>query len=117
MLTRFFDKHVKLRIAVQLLLDVMPMLLMIGGVEAFAAGLGPIRPAAVEGLMSLGLILFLIGTAPVFALSVWLAKDMAEFEIWPFWGKVSLMLRCFSAAPAIISVYLLLLLLCWVFGL
>lgn len=28
MLTRFFDKHMKLRIAVQLLLDVMPMLFL-----------------------------------------------------------------------------------------
>ena len=117
MLTRFFDKHMKLRIVVQLMLDVAPMVLMIGGIEAFGVALGPIRPAAIEGLMTLGLILFLVGTAPVFALSIWLAKDLVEFEIWPFWGKVSLVLRCFSAAPAIISVYLSLLLVSWALGL
>lgn len=117
MLTRFFDKHMKLRVAVQLLLDVAPMLLMIGGIEAFGAALGPIRPAVVEGMMTMGLILFLVGTAPMFALSIWLAKGMVEFEIRPFWGKVSLVLRCFSAAPAIISVYLSLMLICWALGL
>lgn len=101
----FFDRHMKLRIVLQIFLDVLPMLL-------FAVGFSAVREVMTTrwyygmdtSMITAGLLVFAVGTVPAFILSVCMAKNLPEFDIWPFWGKVSLVLRCISSIPLILAI-------------
>lgn len=98
----FFDRHGKLRIALQLVLDASPMLLMAWAMTAIViSGDGQIHWRAWLSDVSVAVFMFL--TVPLFIWSVLTARNLVEFDIYPAWGKVSLALRWLSVVPMLIA--------------
>lgn len=99
---RFFDMHMKLRIALQLLLDISPTLLLCCALVTLTiSGNGQAEWSA--RLFDASMTAFVILTVPLFILSVILGKDLVEFEIYPFLAKLSLALRWISVLPMLLA--------------
>ena len=87
-----FDKHIKTRIALQLLLDALPLLMLCG----FGACVYHIfdYPLELGWLMDIGIWGFLIGTIPIFIAGIILRKRAdAEFACYPWCEWASRILR------------------------
>ena len=101
-LSAWFDRHGKLRIALQLLLDASPLLLMAWAMTAISiSGDGQIQWRA--WLFDVSMTVFAFLTVPLFIWSVLTARNLVEFDIYPAWGKVSLALRWLSVVPMLIA--------------
>ena len=111
---RFFHRHIKTRIALQLLLDAMPLLLMCG-FGAFAYNLFS-YPLELEWLMHIGFWGFLIGTIPVFIGGIILRRRAdAEFVCYPWCEWVSRILRIGGVLSVSMNlVVILLLIAAWI---
>ena len=101
----FFDRHGKLRIALQLLLDISPLLLLAWAAPAvLTKGYGLTDVELM--LQSVAIAAFLFLTVPLFVVSYLLARNLVEFDVYPAWGKVSLALRWLSVVPLLIAIAL-----------
>ena len=101
-LSSWFDRHGKIRIALQLLLDASPLLLMAWAMTAIViSGDGQIQWRA--WLFDVSVTVFEFLTVPLFIWSVLTARNLVEFDIFPFWGKVSLALRWLSVIPMLLA--------------
>ena len=88
----FFDRHINIRIALQLLLDAIPFVLMCGfGACAYNLFTYPLE---LEWLMHIGIWGFLIGVVPFFAAGVILrSRADAEVSCYPWCEWTSRVLR------------------------
>lgn len=101
-LSAWFDRHGKLRIALQLLLDASPLALMAWALASIhISGSGYVQWTA--WLSELSVTVFAFCTVPLFIWSVLTARNLVEFDIYPAWGKVSLALRWLSVVPMLIA--------------
>ena len=99
---RFFDRHMKTRITLQLLLDISPTLLFCWALFTLViSGDGQVVWTARLFDVSMGVFAFL--TVPLFILSVILGKDLADFEIYPILEKLSKVLWGISILPMILA--------------
>ena len=92
MIREFFARHVRTRIALQLLLDVMPFVLLCG----FGACMYHIfdYPLELEWLVGIFFWGFMIGTIPIFIAGFVLRRRAdAEFACYPWCEWVSRILR------------------------
>ena len=104
-ISAWFDHHMKTRIALQLVLDAAPFLLLIGFCtcvwNVFSYDL------AVEWLMHIGIFSFFILTLPLFALGIWLRGCAdGEFAFYPWCWWMSKTLRILGALAVSFSVFL-----------
>lgn len=98
----FFDRHINIRIALQLLLDISPTLLLCWAVIALGiSGNGQVEWSA--RLFDVSMAAFVCLTVPLFILSVILGKDLVEFEIYPVLARLSLALRWISVLPMLLA--------------
>ena len=98
----YFDGHMKTRIALQLLLDAAPTLLLCWAVIALEmSGNGHVVWTA--RLFDVSMTVYAILTVPLFILSVIMGKDLVELEICPALAKLSLGLRIISILPMLLA--------------
>ena len=104
-ISAWFDRHPKTRVALQLVLDAAPFVLLAG----FCACLWNLftYELALEWLMHVGILGFFILTLPLFILGIWLrgrAED--EFACYPWCWWASKVLRILGALAVSFSVFL-----------
>lgn len=104
-ISAWFDRHTKLRIALQLVLDGLPFIQMIGfGVCVYNLFTYPLE---LEWLMDVGIFGFLIAALPLLIIGIKLKSDAeGEFACYPWCDWVSRILRIFSALGVSVSVML-----------
>ncbi len=104
-ISKWFTRHPKTRIALQLVLDGLPFLLLLGFV-ACAYNLFS-YPLELEWLMHVGVFGFFILTLPLFILGVWLrGRAEGEFSCYPWCWWTSKVLRILGALAVSFSVFL-----------
>ena len=105
-ISAWFDHHMKTRIALQLVLDGLPLFLLayplvLGGLELDER----VSPGWWDYL-GVGCMYFMMfgGGTLLFVLSIWLrSRARVEFECYPWCKGVSVILRLLSVIPAILS--------------
>ena len=101
----FFGRHGKARIALQLVLDAAPFVLLAG----FCACLWNLftYELALEWLMHVGILGFFILTLPLFLLGIWFrGRAEGEFACYPWCWWASKVLRILGALAVSFSVFL-----------
>ena len=101
----WFDKHMKTRIALQLVLDAAPFILLAG----FCACMWHLftYELALEWLMHVGILGFFILTLPLFILGIWFrGRAEGEFACYPWCWWMSKVLRILGALAVSFSVFL-----------
>ena len=95
-ISEWFDRHPKVRIALQLLLDAAPFALLLGfGGCAFNLFSYPLE---LEWLIHVGILGFFILTVPLFILGIWLrGRAEGDFACYPWCERVSRLLRILGA--------------------
>lgn len=104
--THFFDAHMKLRIALQLVLDALPFLAaLVFGLTIYGK-LDPLYVHAPIQWLGIGcLYIFTYGSIPLFILGIWTKHRAAvEFACYPGWKTPSLILRLLSFIATCLSV-------------
>lgn len=98
----YFRRHMWPRIALQLLLDASPVLLLAcAGAALWCTYDG--EPQWQTALITAALGAFVFLTVPLFIVSVLTGRRLAEFEVCPFWGGVSLALRWIGVIPMLLA--------------
>ena len=99
-ISAWFDRHPKIRIALQLLLDAAPFLLLVGfgvcvlNIFSYSLELG--------WLMDVGIFGYFIMTLPLFILGIkWKKSADGEFACYPWCDKVSGVFRTFSVIAVV----------------
>lgn len=104
-ISQFFGRHVKTRIALQLVLDAAPFVLLAG----FCASVWHLftYELALEWLMYVGILGFFILTLPLFVLGIWFrGRAEGEFACYPWCCWASKVLRVLGALAVSFSVFL-----------
>ena len=105
-ISAWFDRHMKTRIALQLALDGLPMLLLVIPFLVLALELDGRLPAGWWDVLGIGCmyIVFFGGGALLFVLGI-LFRSLAriEFECYPWCKAASDILRILSIVPAVVS--------------
>ena len=101
----WFDRHPKTRIALQLMLDAAPFLLLIGFcicvLNIFTYDI------ALEWLMDVGIFGFFLLTLPLFIIGIWLRGHVdGEFACYPWCWWASKILRILGALAVSFSLFL-----------
>ena len=106
-ISAWFDRHMKTRIALQLVLDGMPLLLAL---FPFVIGLleldGVLLYPGWWDTIAVGCMYVIMygGGAVLFGMGIWLrSKATVEFECYPWCKGVSVILRLLSVIPAVLS--------------
>ena len=105
-ISAWFDRHMKTRIALQLVLDGLPLFmlafpLVLGGLE-----LDERVPPGWWDYLGVGCMHIMMygGGAVLFGLGIWLRnRATIEFECYPWCKAVSFILRLLSVIPAVLS--------------
>ena len=102
-ISEWFDRHMKTRIALQLVLDGLPFTLLIGfGICVYNVFSYPLE---LEWLMHVGIFGYLIGTLPLFIMGIKLRDDAEdEFACYPWCEWASRTLRILSVLAVSIAV-------------
>lgn len=103
--SQFFDRHMKTRIALQLVLDGLPFFML---AFSFIAGFLPKWSWTSDAMNVCMSILMYGGGTVIFLLGIWLRKRAEKaFTGYPRCETISDMLRVLSAIPAFISFFTL----------
>ncbi|MBE5810273.1 MAG: hypothetical protein E7318_04975 [Clostridiales bacterium] len=104
-ISEWFDRHMKARIALQLVLDGLPFIQMIGfGICVYILFTYPLE---LEWLMHVGILGFFILSLPLFILGIWCrGRAEGEFACYPWCWWASKVLRILGALAVSFAVFL-----------
>ena len=109
-ISTWFDRHPKTRIALQLMVDAAPFLLLVG----FGACVWNVfsYPLELERLMDIGIFGYFLGTLPLFIFGIkWKKSADGEFVCYPWCDKVSSVCRTLSGIAVAWEVFMVVFLL------